>query len=359
VEKNLFTFSFKKIPKVFTGFLLLLVITEAVNINIIKRLPPRNSTQRILKKIADSRWDADILITGDSFTTGAFYNKDKIFPKSNNLAGGAVDISTNINVTMAGQYFILKRYLEHNKPPKIVFFIISPGIWNSELDNSSDNHFFSLFTEISEIMDIILSTKQINFFIRGLYYKALVSAQYRFYLAEFFAETKDRKLRMLRYLRNFFLGNTRAGGEELLDEIFKPYPFGGENQAYDIEKMASMEMEGDRYKFSTTTFAEYYFNKLCSMLKRRGIKVYYIDNSVPYSVFKTEQGKIYISEARNFVKGLEGRNNNFFYLEDFMPSFLEDKFFWDLVHLNEEGAIYYLRLFKKRFNNPAGSLISK
>lgn len=410
MAESLFTLDFKKLPKAFIAFLLILMLIETISSAVLKKLPSRHALQRVLNMIAKEKIGADILILGDSFALTAFYNKNRTFSAQDKLMSKLVSLASNADVTMAGQYFILERYLARNKPPKAVFLISTPFLWDIGLGKFSDNYFFSCFTNNREIMNILLTTKNPNFLIRMLYYKFLPSAQYSLYLAEFWGKSDQTRRQMLDYLKDTVLIKLRLARErpleEQLAEINKPrflvaelsLPERALSPASDtvpqrppgsvansigprkeelpkahllLAKPASVEkitppqieplptpkarlLSDEEFQARDRKFSIYYFDKMCTMLKEKAVKLYYVDASVTYSLFK-EQGNYFIS-GRDFVKTLQDKQKNFIYLEDFTPLYFEDNYFFDKNHLNAVGAEYYLRIFYQSLQNLVQSL---
>jgi hypothetical protein len=333
--------------------------------------------------IAKDKINADILVLGDSFALTAFYNKGKVFSSSDKLMSSIVSLATNADVTMAGQYFVLKRYLEKNRPPKMVFLISTPFLWDFTLGKLSDNYFFSFFTNRQEIRDVLFKTKDIYFLIRLLYYKFLPSAQYSLYLAEFRAKSETTRSRMLEYMKDSILMKIGLQPErslqEKLSEIDRPHPlvvmarasemirpFGGEPFAAQTSISKEIKPQEEEKPLGVPNarflseiefremskikhFGIYYFDKICKMLREKGVKLYYVDASATYSLFK-EQGGYFIS-GKNFVKTLQKKTEQFLYLEDFAPLYFSDEYFYDRNHLNSLGARHYLHIFNKSLKN--------
>jgi len=89
----------------------------------------------------------DIVIIGDSLASNAF----NIIKLHKNI----LDITTISPVYLAGNYFILKRYIHSHKPPKKIFLFTSlPLLYASLDDNLSYAYFESIFTKEDEKNEI-------------------------------------------------------------------------------------------------------------------------------------------------------------------------------------------------------------
>jgi len=89
----------------------------------------------------------DIVIIGDSLASNAF----NIIKLHKNI----LDITTISPVYLAGNYFILKRYIHSHKPPKKIFLFTSlPLLYANLDDNLSYAYFESIFTKEDEKNEI-------------------------------------------------------------------------------------------------------------------------------------------------------------------------------------------------------------
>jgi len=89
----------------------------------------------------------EIIILGDSLAHNAFSN---LLLKKNIL-----DLSSNQAISMAGNYFILKRYLSNNEVPKEIYLFCVPGLLHNDLNQKwTYSYFESVFTDNNEIKEI-------------------------------------------------------------------------------------------------------------------------------------------------------------------------------------------------------------
>jgi len=85
----------------------------------------------------------ETVILGDSLAHNAF---EGLLLKDNIL-----DITSNQAISMAGNYFLLKRYLEKNKVPKKVFLFSIPNLlYNNLTEIYTYNYFETIFTNKDE-----------------------------------------------------------------------------------------------------------------------------------------------------------------------------------------------------------------
>jgi len=87
------------------------------------------------------------LIIGDSLAHNAFSN---LLLKDNIL-----DLTTNQAISMAGNYFLLNRYLEKNQAPKKLYLFCIPDLLHNDLNQIFTYAYFeSVFTRKKEIKEI-------------------------------------------------------------------------------------------------------------------------------------------------------------------------------------------------------------
>jgi hypothetical protein len=66
-----------------------------------------------------------------------------------------LDLSSNNAISVAGNYFILKRYLAHNKKPKNIYFFCIPNHLHQNLDTKlTYSYFTTIFTKKEEMESI-------------------------------------------------------------------------------------------------------------------------------------------------------------------------------------------------------------
>ena len=71
------------------------------------------------------------------------------------LKKNILDLSSNQAISMAGNYFILKRYLKNNKIPKEIYLFCIPGFLHNDLNQKwTYSYFESVFTDNNENKEI-------------------------------------------------------------------------------------------------------------------------------------------------------------------------------------------------------------
>ncbi|XPV69608.1 MAG: hypothetical protein ACNI25_03325 [Halarcobacter sp.] len=109
----------------------------------------RHNVDYLVKKTIPSlkNENKEVLILGDSVANGAFKN---LILKDNVL-----DLTSNRAISIAGNYFLLKRYLKQNNIPKKVYLFVIPEFFQNDLNEPYTYLFFeTVFTEKEEINEI-------------------------------------------------------------------------------------------------------------------------------------------------------------------------------------------------------------
>ncbi|MFT5836292.1 MAG: hypothetical protein ACI9RG_001191 [Sulfurimonas sp.] len=89
----------------------------------------------------------ETLILGDSLSRNAFGNL--------NLHENILELTSNNVISIAGNYFILKRYLSHNHKPKNLYIFCIPNHLYQDLDTvNTYSYFTSVFNKDEEIKDV-------------------------------------------------------------------------------------------------------------------------------------------------------------------------------------------------------------
>lgn len=139
---------FKTWVILFIVFNILTYISIEVLYNIYKT-DYRHNVDYLVKKIIPSlqNVDKEIIILGDSVANGAFKNLI--------LNDNILDLTSNRAIAIAGNYFLLKRYLEHNQAPKKLYLFAIPEFFNNDLNEPYTYLFFeTVFTKEDEIKEI-------------------------------------------------------------------------------------------------------------------------------------------------------------------------------------------------------------
>ena len=165
----------KKIP-----FAMLLAFLAVITIEIMQqaKLPAVASYHEVddlLYQLQEDRFQADYVLLGNSVGRQLFKNTPYLQNEK------FIMMATNQAVTMTGQYFIAKRYLQHNKIPRAFILLTYP--YFGQLDQYlADNYIQRTFTNLSEIFEILHLKKDLVFTAKTFAYRLLPSFKYRLFL---------------------------------------------------------------------------------------------------------------------------------------------------------------------------------
>ena len=165
-----------RVPVALILTLLVIGIIETVQHT---RLPAKASYHEVddlLYRLGRERFDADGVILGNSVAHQVFNHPS--FHERTNIAM----LATNEAIGMTGQYFIMQRYLERNRPPRAVILITHPSLKGSLSNLTADNYICRTFTRPREILDILLLKRDPVFSLKGAAYLLLPSFKYRLQL---------------------------------------------------------------------------------------------------------------------------------------------------------------------------------
>ena len=282
-------------------FLSLLVIT-AVEIILQQTLPGKaryHEVDGLLYQMDRQVYNANYVLMGDSVARQLFGQDDRMARQ-----GWAV-LATNQAITMSGQYFILRRYLDRNPVPKIVVMVSLPYLSGSLDTPFADNYIRRTFTEWREIGEVFLLNRDPVFTLKSVAYKLFPSFKYRLYL--------QKKL----------LGFTNA-------DIYTGGAYGKKPQSSDSYSMVRFFI---KKIVSERDISSMYFEKILQITQRNNISFQFILPPI-------KEGNIYAIRGyeKLFLKRfppLEKRYSNFQYVRE-LTHYPED-FFVDNVHYSSTG----------------------
>lgn len=163
----------KKIPHA-----MLLAAVAVISMEVLQqtRLPATahyHEVDELLYQLKVQKISADYMLLGDSVGRQLFKSTPDL--QNENYAM----LATNQAITMTGQYFIAKRYLERNRAPRAVV-MLTQGYIHGNLDqNLSDNYIQRTFTDFTEIYEIFRLKRDPVFSAKMLAYRFLPSFKYR------------------------------------------------------------------------------------------------------------------------------------------------------------------------------------
>jgi len=233
------------------------VVCLGIEARCLKTLPSRffsHEVDMLLYDLQTRNYDAETLVLGDSVARQiALYL----------AAEGEADflqLTTNGALQMAGQYYILQRYLERNRAPENVILLKHRPLHGNLNRPATENYVQRCFTRWHEIAEMTRYTGSPAFGLRALSYR-MATAKYRLHLQE---------------LVPWLPAHAVVDDPERLNE-----PADGENPMRLPVRMLS---PGQRISVS-----ERYFLKMIDLCSRNNIRLGYLPCPMPDEQWKDYQ----------------------------------------------------------------------
>lgn len=283
-------------------FFCLLAIT-AVETILYRTLPGKahyHEVDGLLYQMDRQVYNADYVLLGDSVARQIFhYQQDDDISRLK-----WVVLATNQAINVAGQYFILRRYLNRNTVPKVIVMVGLSHL-NGPLDSPfADNYIRRTFTKWREIGEIFLLNRDPVFTLKSVAYKLFPSFKYRLYL--------QKKI----------LGFTNA--EIYTGSVYGKKPNGSDSYSI-ISFLKKIASERD--------ISSIYFEKILQITQRANISFKFI----PPPIKESNMDEIHVYEELFLERfpALEKRYSNFQYFCKL--KYYPEKLFSDSVHYSSIG----------------------
>lgn len=247
--------------------------------------------------------DQPVVIIGDSVGHGVFegWNFDN---------GGVANLACNQATETAGQYFFLKRFLDKNKTPgAVVSCDRTPFSGNLE-QNLTENYVQRVFTDWSEIVDLMIVKLDPVFTVKMIAYKFFSAFKYRLHLQKLIA--------------GFTNSDIYSGTVSVSIST---------DQDYGLIRILSKIKERLRLE----SISSHYFKKIIKELENRDIPLYFLPP--PSSVDNGDTHKL-IHDSINVMHKMIDNSINVYVLKDQYQRLPKD-YFSDEVHLNQDGLDVY------------------
>ncbi|MEN8190639.1 MAG: hypothetical protein ABFS19_12405 [Thermodesulfobacteriota bacterium] len=284
-----------------SALLIAVLLVGTTEIILSSKIPAQyfsHEVDRTLHKIKTKPMKADYILIGDSVGRQLLqrYGKDKRFAM----------LATNQAIEMTGQYFMVKRYLENNPPPKAVIFSGLPLFIDQNLEQRyTENYVLRTFNNFDESFELLIAKKNLVQAAKAVSYKLFPSFKYRL------------------HLQKEILGTTNAS---IYTGVRKKT---GKNRSQNYSAGTIVKKLQSKY------VSRYHLYKLTELLTTKGIHFYYIP--VPIRNVKKVKNR-YVRRYKTHFRLLsewknEGINITYFkHITEYPNSMFRDS-----VHLNKEG----------------------
>jgi hypothetical protein len=244
-----------------------------------------------------------IVIIGDSVGHGVFegwtFN-----------SGSVANLACNQATETAGQYFFLKRFLNKNKAPGAVISCDRTPFSGNLEQNLTENYVQRVFTDWSEIVDLMIVILDPVFTVKMIAYKFFSAFKYRLHLQKLIAGFTNSDI---------YSGIVSTGSST--------------DQDYGLMRILSKVKE----RLRSESISSQYFKKILNDLKILDIPLYFLPP--PSSIDNGDTHKL-IQKSIKVMDIMKDNLNNVHILKDQYQR-LPKEYFSDAVHLNQDGLDVY------------------
>ena len=247
------------------------------------------------------------LLLGDSLARNALGHI--IMPQ------GVIELTSNDAVSMAGNYFILKRYLKDNRPPKELYLFCTPNHLYQDLNTQHTYSYFETVFNSKEEMEEIKKIKP-----------SLYSNNFSW---DKYMESRVKSLKILTHYKE-------KGRAKLARSTTKPIC---EDKNF-INRQIKQEINNvKRDKDIIYDIPRIYINKMSMLAKELGIKFTIVIEPVPKIVQNTfKKSKVYRYLQKQDIKIID--INDYYTFDNCL-------FKIDGTHIHADANIYYQNLISK------------
>lgn len=307
---NLFIFNFnKKTPWAFFLCLCMILCSEYFIKDKLDGHLMNHEVDWMLYYLDKTKYHADYLVIGDSVglqLAKEYYQNPKF----------AV-LATNKAIEPTGQYFLVKRYLKRNPPPKVIIFIARPFLDNNLDQVYTENFILRTFTNVDEIFEVFKTKTDLTSFFKMIAYKILFTYKFKLKLQE------------------KIVGFTNA-------DIYSGVDIKNSRTLYHNRSLVRII---DKIK-KRKNISFQYTDKLLELLNKRKILFYYIPAPIPENdtYAKNEYDRLFLMYNEKLSR--KYRYSYFFKKYEKYKKSL----FVDGVHLNKEGMIPAKKFVKQKIS---------
>lgn len=302
--KNLSTSSFNRLPYAFLVAILIICSVEYVLESKLDGLLSNHEVDTLLHDLNSKKYHADYLLIGDSVgrQLSMQYSQDSRFAM----------LATNQAIEITGQYFLIKRYMEENPPPRAVIFTSQPFIEFKNLNQVyTENFVLRTFDKFSEISEVFKAKYDVTYLSKMITYKALFSYKYR--------------LRLQEKIIGYTNANIYTGTEQNSSSAKYNY------------KVSLIKIIKNYKESLNANSSELHFRDLVDFLYSNGVDFYYI----PVPIEKQAKKSYKMKQHNDLFKGLFPSIKQSYSNTTFYDEYIEypRNMFADHTHYNKVGLL--------------------
>ncbi|WLE95683.1 MAG: hypothetical protein QTN59_13465 [Candidatus Electrothrix communis] len=308
---NSFISNFKRIPYAFCLAIIIVGCCEYVVSQKFDGVFWSHEVDQQVQKIKTTRYNAGYVLIGDSvgLQLSQQYWNDSRFAL----------LATNQAIETTGQYFLIRRFLEKNSPPKAVIFTALPFIDRNLNQAVTENFVLRVFTNFREIYEVFLAKYDLTMIFKMVTYKMLFSYKH--------------KLQLQKKILGYTNANMYSGVDQKAS-LFK----------YNEHSLLKMYK---KIKQKRTNSSFVHFEKLASLLRDKGVDFYYIPAPIQHKN-KYAKGE-YKKMFSGFIPEMKEKHGNVFFVENYEE--YPGNLFRDFVHFNEEGLVPAYKFMKGKVDS--------
>ena len=249
----------------------------------------------------------ETILLGDSLAKNSF--------STLNIHQNILDLTSNQAISMAGNYYLLERYIKNNKVPKKIYLFFIPEFLQNNLDqNTTYLYFETVFNkenEINEIMSIKPNLFKNNFNINKYF------------------ESRKKSIMFL----NHYTPKKRLNYEEIDESsLIKKVDFIN-------KKISSRIAKSNNYRHVMKDIPKIYLKRIIDFCKNNNIEFTVIIEPIPSEINN-------IFKESDWNKYLKDQNIGFYNINN-IYNFNSYFFRRDGIHIDKNMNMYYQNLIDK------------
>lgn len=283
---------------------------------------------------------SEILFLGDSVSMGSVNAR-----RFQEITGYSAYNYALSGMQSPGHYFLLKRYLEKNPPPKLIYYAPSSFFLNDSLDKEFTYQFVAWFASPSELVQLLPDL------LRRDGKQPLLKMMTRFLLPSYIYRHE-----VSTFLRESLRGGLSVSGQEY-SELIKKHTM---NQGFRVLMEHFWSKEGltqealtaafntdteesrRLFSFAPSRLNRKYLEKMLNLCRQNNIKVVFFFGPIPQGLFEMREKTGYNQKLTEWTKALQMD-----FPEIILPSplifHLPNKDFLESSHVDDEGAETFTR----------------
>ncbi len=285
------------------------------------------------KLVESGRMNSDILFLGDSKTLGGI--NAKVFEQGTGMRAYNLSLA---GMQPVGHYFLLRRYFQHNKKPRILFYSPSAFLLEDHIEEFFSDRFCRYFIKTGEMSMLLPDILRLP---EGKAKKPILEFLFKNTLITYSLRFEIRAL-----AENAWKGSLQdvlKTNKDIVDGLQKDNGFcmwhhGG---ALTQGQITKLYQENASYKgmvfVSPSPMNSKYIQKIFDLCRVNGTRVVFSFGPEPEELYRIREQLGVNANMHEFVAALAKRNPQVEWLDPLILRYADDCFF-DISHVNEKGV---------------------